>query len=154
MTMSYQCELIDLTAQPVLSVRARGAVKDLPAIMGRSYGVLGAYLGRMGQQPAGAPFVAYYNQDMQNLDLEIGFPVAQALPGQGEIQAGEIPGGKAVRCMHVGPYEKIKPAYEALGKWMQAKGHQGTGVCYEMYLNDPQQTPPEKLQTQILFPVK
>jgi effector-binding domain-containing protein len=154
MTMSYPCELIDLTAQPVLSVRARGAVKDLPAIMGRSYGVLGAYLGRMGKQAAGAPFVAYYNQDMQNLDLEIGFPVAEKLPGQGEIQAGEIPGGKAVRTMHVGPYDKIGPAYEALGKWMQTKGHQGTGVCYEMYLNDPQQTPPAKLQTLILFPVK
>jgi effector-binding domain-containing protein len=152
--MSYQCELIERTAQPVLSVRTRGAVKDLPGILGRSYGTIGAYLGCLGQMPAGAPFAAYYNEDMQNLDLEIGFPVAKKLPGQGEIQAGEIPGGKAVSCMHVGPYDQVKPAYEALGKFMQAKGYQGTGVCYEMYLNDPQQTPPDKLQTQILFPLK
>jgi effector-binding domain-containing protein len=152
--MSNKCELVERTAQPVLSIRARGAVKDLPGILGRSYGILGAYLGRMGQQPAGAPFIAYYNQDMQNLDLEIGFPVAKKLPGQGEIQASEIPGGKAASCIHVGPYDKIAPAYEALGQWMQSKGHQGTGVCYEIYLNDPQQTPPDKLQTQILFPGK
>jgi effector-binding domain-containing protein len=152
--MSYKCELIERTAQPVLSIRARGAVKDLPAILGRSYGAIGAYLGRMGQAPAGAPFVAYYNEDMQSLDLEIGFPVSKKLTGQGEIQAGEIPGGKAVSCLHVGPYDKVEPAYQALGQWMQLKGYQGTGVCYEFYLNDPQQTPPEKLQTQILFPVK
>jgi effector-binding domain-containing protein len=152
-TMSYQCELLDRTEQPVLSVRARGAVKDLPAIMGRSYGAIGAYLGRMGQMPAGAPFVAYHNQDMQNLDLEIGFPVAKHLPGQGEIQSGKMPAGKAASCLHIGPYDKIKPAYQALGQWMQSKGYQGTGVCYEIYLNDPQQTPPEQLQTQILFPI-
>jgi effector-binding domain-containing protein len=152
--MSYQCEIVDRTAQPVLSVRARGAVKDLPAIMGRSYGTIGAYLGRMGRQPAGAPFVAYHNQDMQNLDLEIGFPVAKGLPGEGEIQPGEIPGGKAASCMHIGPYDKIAAAYEALEQWMQSKGRQGTGVCYEIYLNDPQQTPPGQLQTQILFPIK
>jgi effector-binding domain-containing protein len=152
--MSYRCELLNRTAQPVLSVRTRGSVKDLPAILGRSYGAIGAYLGRMGHQPAGAPFIAYYNQDMQNLDLEIGFPVAKKLPGQGEIQPGEIPGGKAAGCMHVGPYDKIAPAYEALGQWMQSKGYEGTGVCYEIYLNDPQQTSPDKLQTQILFPIK
>jgi effector-binding domain-containing protein len=152
--MSYECELIERNSQPVLSIRARGAVKDLPSILGRSYGTIGAYLGRMGQQPAGAPFMAYHNQDMQNLDMEIGFPVVKKLPGQGEIQAGEIPGGKAVRCLHVGPYDTIEPAYEAVGQWMQSKGYECTGVCYEMYLNDPQQTPPDKLQTQILFPVK
>ena len=152
--MSYNCELIERTAQPVVSIRTRGAVKDLPSILGRSYGALGAYLGRMRQEPAGAPFAAYYNQDMQNLDLEIGFPVAKKVAGQGEIQSGEIPGGRAASCMHTGPYDKIAAAYEALGQWMQARGLQGTGACYEFYLNDPQNTPSEKLQTQILFPLK
>jgi effector-binding domain-containing protein len=152
--MSYKCELIERTAQPALSIRTRGAVQDLPAILGRSLGAIGAYLGRMGQMPSGAPYVAYHNEDMQNLDLEIGFPVAKKMPGQGEIQAAEIPGGKAAACLHVGPYDKVKPAYEALGQFMQSQGYQGTGVCYEIYLNDPQQTPPEKLQTQILFPIQ
>ena len=32
------------------------------------------YAGQMGVQPSGPPFVAYYNLDMQDLDLEIGFP--------------------------------------------------------------------------------
>ncbi len=152
--MSYKCELVVRPAQPVLSIRARGSVKDLPSILGKSYGAIGAYLGRLGQQPSGAPFVAYYNSDMQNLDLEIGFPVAKKLSGQGEIQPGEIPAGNAAGCLHVGPYDKVQAAYQALGEWMQAKGYEGTGVCYEIYLNDPQHTPPESLQTQILFPIK
>jgi effector-binding domain-containing protein len=152
--MSYKCELIDRPAQPVLSIRVRSAVQDLPTILGRSYGALGRYLGRLGQQPTGAPFVAYYNTDMQNLDLEIGFPVAKKLLGKDDIQAGEIPGGKAAACLHTGPYDKMEPAYQAIAQWMKAKGYEGTGVCYEMYLNDPQQTPPDALQTQIVFPIK
>ena len=38
------------------------------------------YLAEQSEQPAGAPFVAYYNMDMQNLDVEIGFPVTACLP--------------------------------------------------------------------------
>jgi effector-binding domain-containing protein len=37
---------------------------------------------------------------------------------------------------------------------MKSKGYEVTGVCYEIYLNDPQRTPPESLQTQIVFPIQ
>ena len=151
--MSYQCELIDRSIQPVLSIRARAAVQNLPGVMGQAYGAIGEYLGRMGWQPAGAPFVAYYNMDMQNLDIEIGYPVAQKLTGQGNIQPSMVAGGKAAACLHVGPYATMPAAYQALMEWMGAKGYEGT-ICYEVYLNDPAQTPPEALQTQIVFLLK
>jgi effector-binding domain-containing protein len=152
--MSYNCEVIDRPAQPVLSIRTRGAAQDLPAILGQAYGAIAQYLGQLGQAPAGAPFVAYYNMDMQNVDMEIGFPVAKPLAGKGNIQASEIPGGKAGTCLYIGPYDKMVPAYETLTQWMQAQGYTPTGVSYEIYLNDPQQVPPEALQTQIVFPIK
>jgi hypothetical protein len=44
-----------------------------------------------GEQPAGPAFVAHHNMDMQNLDIEQGFPVSKPLPAKGEIQPGEIP---------------------------------------------------------------
>jgi len=109
---------------------------------------------RLGVQPSGAPFVAYYNMDMEDLDMEIGFPFEQKLIGMGDVLAGEIPGGKAATCLHVGPYDQLGAAYEALHKWMQASGHVPTGVAYEFYLNDPQATPPTELQTQLVFPLR
>lgn len=152
--MNYQCELIERSAQPVLSIRARAAVQNLPQVLGQAYDAIAQYLAQLGQQPAGAPFTAYYNMDMQDLDLEIGFPVASSLPGKDSIQAGEIPGGQGVSCLHVGPYDKVAAAYEAAERWMQANDHEATGVAYEFYLNDPGQTPPDALQTQILLPLK
>ncbi len=152
--MPYKCEVIDRPAQPALAVRTRAAVQNLPAVLGQAYGAIMQHAGKLGAQPAGAPFVAYYNMDMQDLDIEIGFPFAQKVKGQGNVQAGEIPGGQAATCLHVGPYDKVGGAYEALQQWLQANRREATGVSYEFYLNDPQTTPPADLQTQVVFPLK
>jgi effector-binding domain-containing protein len=153
-TMSYHCELLNRPAQPTLATRTRSAVQNLPQIVGQAYGAIAQYLGQMGEQPAGAPYVAYYNMDMQDLDIEIGFPVARPLPGQGNIQPSQIPGGQAAACLHVGPYDQVGKAYEALTQWLQANGRAATGVAYEIYLNDPTSTPPEALQTQVVMPLR
>jgi effector-binding domain-containing protein len=152
--MPYQCELKEQSAQKTLSIRTRTAVQDLPQVFGEGYGQIAQYLGQLGEQPIGPPFAAYYNMDMADLDVELGFPVARALPGQGEIKAGEIPGGRVATCLYTGPYSDIEAAYNTLMKWMEANGYQATGVSYELYLNDPDETPAAELQTQIIFPLE
>jgi len=152
--MSYPCEVKELPAQQALYIRTRAAVQDLPKVFGAGYGKIAQYLGELGEQPAGPPFAAYYNMDMNNLDVELGFPTTRQLPGKEEIKAGEISGGRVATCLYTGPYSDIEPAYAALMKWMADNGYEGTGVSYELYLNDPTDTPPAELQTQIIFPLK
>lgn len=152
--MSYHYELKELPAQKTLSIRTRTAVENLPQVFGAGYGRIVQYLGQLGEQPIGPPFAAYYNMDMADLDVELGFPVARPLPGQGEIEAGEIPAGRVATCLYTGPYSDIEPAYNALMAWLAENGYEGTGVSYELYLNDPSETPPPELQTQIIFPLK
>ena len=151
--MPNKCELINRSAQPTLLIRTRAAVQDLPQVLGQAYGKIMQYMGELGETPGGAPFVAYYNMDMQDLDMEIGFPVLSALPGRAEVLAGQIPAGKAASCLYTGPYPKIASAYNDLSAWMAGEGLHPTGVAYEFYLNDPQHTPPAELQTLILFPL-
>ncbi len=91
---------------------------------------------------------------MSDLDIGVGFPVSGALSGRDDIQAGEIPGGKMATCFYTGPYEEIEAPYTALTQWVEEHDYEATGVAYEMYLNDPQDTPPEALQTLIMFPLK
>lgn len=151
--MSYKCELVEQIPQPVLSVRTRAAVGDLPKVLGEKYGKIYQYITEIGEYPAGAPFVAYYNMDMEDLDLEIGFPVSKELDGREEIQAGMIPGGKQATCLYVGSYQQMEEPYNALMQWMKDKGYTATGVAYEFYLNDPAETPEDELQTRIAFPL-
>jgi effector-binding domain-containing protein len=152
--MSYKCEIKEQSTQPALSIRTRTSVEHLPQVFGDAFGAIAQYLGELGEQPAGPPFAAYYNMDMQDLDVEIGVLVTKSLPGKDDIKAGEIPGGQVATCLHTGPYSEIEPAYNALSQWMKENGYEATGVAYEMYLNDPAETPPQELKTQILFPLQ
>ncbi len=151
--MEYQFELLDRPAQPTLSVRLRTSVQRLPQVIGQSYGAILQHASQMGCHPIGAPFVAYYNMDMENLDVEIGFPFEKKVEGKGDVLASEIPGGKAATCLHVGPFDQLGDSYEALRQWMEENGYMPSGVAYEFYLNDPQTTPPAELQTRLVFPL-
>lgn len=151
--MDYHCQLSERKEQPVLVTRLRTPAQKLPALLGQHFGAIAAYLQRLEKMPAGPPFVAYYNMDMQDLDVEIGFPVPPGLPAEGEIVSSVIPAGKAASCLYTGPYNEMEPAYAALANWIAQQGLQPSGIAYEFYLNDPGETPTEALQTQILMPL-
>ena len=152
--MLYPCEAHQQPDQPVLSIRTRVSVQNLPGLLGEVYGKIMQRLEELGESPAGAPFVVYYNMDMQDLDVEAGYPVAQALAGRGEVQAGNLPAGRVAACEYTGPYSEMGPAYEVLAQWIKDNGYVPTGVVYEFYLNNPAETPPQQLRTQIVFPLK
>ena len=57
-------------------------------------------------------------------------------------------------CEHTGPYEELGLAYHAIFAWMQQYGHQQIGPMREIYLNDPADTPPESLRTEVMVPVE
>ncbi|WP_347490958.1 GyrI-like domain-containing protein [Desulfoscipio sp. XC116] len=92
--------------------------------------------------------------DMQDLDLEIGFPVNGVLPGKDRIKPGEIPAGKQVSCIHKGPYNQVESAYNALTQWIKENGYTPTWTAYEFYLNSPCETSENELLTRITMPVK
>jgi effector-binding domain-containing protein len=129
-------------------------VEDLPQLIGEKFMQIDRYLKELGVENSGAPFVAYYNLDMVNLDVEIGFPVEDILPGEGDMCPGELPQGPRVITLYEGPYEGMKVAYEAIQDYMADNGWQIAGPYYEMYLNSPEEVKPEKLLTRIELMVK
>jgi len=90
---------------------------------------------------------------MQNLDVEMGFPVAKPLPGRGDIRQGSIPAGKSIFCMYRGAYAGMAPVYEEMAKWIADNGFEPVGTSYEYYYNDPS-FPEDELLTKIVMPLK
>lgn len=161
--MDYECKIEDRAAQPTVAIRTRTPAAKLPEVMGPAYGQIMAYLGSQGAFPAGPPYSGYYNMDMDDLDVEIGMPVAQPLAGQGNVQASKIPAGRVASTVHTGPYDEFGNAYNALEAFMDEQGvegyfreqdGQGNVIAYELYLNDPGEVTPEQLRTLILIPLK
>ncbi len=141
-------------AQKTAAIRLRTPVAALKAEFGRSYGEIMGSLGKQGVQPVGAPFAIYYNMDMNDLDVEMGFPVAAAFRAEGRVKAGAVPGGRTAVAVHKGPYDTVEKTYNELTAFIAEKKAAPTGVCYEVYLNDPQVTKPEDLLVEVNFPLK
>ena len=75
-------------------------------------------------------------------------------PAEG-IQVQDVAGGEYARTTHTGPYNNLGKTYmEFLGHWLPRSGRElRDAPCFEVYLNDPQSTPPEELLTDIYAPL-
>lgn len=152
--MKYVCELEQVEKGYVACIRTRCASTEIPNVLGQGYGKIFGYLQSLGMHPTGMPYTAYFNMDMHNLDIELGMPVEKPFESTDEVISGEMMAGPYAVTVFTGPYGELEPAYQALSEWMAEQGHVPVGVAYEFYLNDPGDTPPEKLMTKIMFPLK
>lgn len=151
--MNTTFEIVNREAVKSIVIRTRCSVAELPGLIGPAYQRIGQHLQALGAMPAGPPYVAYHNEDMQDLDLEIGIPVAHEVKAQGEFELSSIPDGRYASMLYTGPYRDLTKAYGQISAWIAEQALQPTGSCYEIYLNDPADTPEEALQTLILFPL-
>lgn len=152
--MSYVFVFREQKAQPVLCIRKKTALEDLPNVIGQAYGEIVNYLTELGEAPVNAPYTAYYNLDMHDLEVEMGFPVPKVLPGRGAIISSEIPEGKYVSCMYKGAYSQMEDPYNEMFKWIEQNGYELNGAYYEFYYNSPNDVPEEELLTKIVMALK
>ena len=72
------------------------------------------------------------------------------------IRKDTINGGKYIMELHIGPYSEVGRVYDALFGWLERNdvdyvdGH----PCVEKYLNNPMDTKPEDLETEVYISVK
>jgi len=147
-------EILRKNEQTTLSIRTRTSIQNLPALIGKSYEKMATYLREIDEYLADIPYVGYFNMDMQNLEVEIGFPVSKTLPEKGDIKAGVIPASKVVFCIYRGAYSDITSTYDEMAKWIAEKGVKPTGVAYEYYFNSPMDFSETELLTMLVMPIE
>jgi flavin reductase (DIM6/NTAB) family NADH-FMN oxidoreductase RutF/effector-binding domain-containing protein len=149
----YRCDIVERFIQPALTIRSRVSPMALAWTVGESAFAISQYAEEKGYIPIGPPFVAYHDFDGREQDVEIGFPFEPGIEGRDHIQVSEIPGGKSATYHYVGPYEKLPQVRAALKQWLSTNGYTISGTIYEIYLNDPQVTTAENLETEIVYPL-
>ena len=153
--MNYQCKIIDeKVGHNVLTIKRNTTVEAMPKVLSECYSRIKGYLNGIGEIPAGAPFVAFHNDDVDNMEIEVGLTVRKGIMGnKKDIVSREIPGGKKVSCVHIGPYGEMKPNHDTIKRWMEENNYKPKGVSYEFYVDDPLETAGGKLQTKVVFPL-
>lgn len=153
--MAYEIELKELDPQPMVSIRSTCKVAEIGPILRETLLEVFHYLDRRGVRPAGPPFTRYHSYNGTDCEIEAGFPVAEPQPGEDRITAGELPGGTAACTVHVGPYEDLPDAHDALDRWIHERGRKSRGPQWESYLTDPGKEPdPHKRKTELIWPVE
>jgi len=152
--MSYLFQIVETEVQPVLSVKTTTSVRNLPNIVGQIFESIVNYIAESGEEPVGPAFIGYFNMDMENLEVKIGFPVQNEIEGKGDIKLRYIPAGKKATAFYKGSYNDIGPLYEKLADWISKKGYEPTGVVYEYYYNSPEVIPESELLTKVEFLLK
>lgn len=148
----YQVQLKEVSPQKVVCVGGKAAMENIGQEMGKVYGQIFQYLGSQKTAPAAPPLAVYYSPSGQEIDFEACVPVAEGVSGKGEIEVKELAGGQMASVMHLGPYDGLGRAYDALVQWMTKEGYEAAGPPREVYLvgapNDP-----SDYKTEILWPV-
>jgi len=156
-TMERKIETKELADQPVVSTRFKTSTAKIGEDFGKAFGALFGYLGKTGVQLAGPPFVLYHDEEFreEDMDVELCVPVADEVPGEGEVTGRVVPGGKVASTMHAGPYDEVGPAWQDLMLWISEKGYRPAGAGREIYLVGPEQArDPADYRTEVVCPIE
>ena len=153
--MAYEIVLKEIEPQAMVSIRTSCKVGEIGPVLAEILPEVFYYLDKRGVRPCGPPFTRYHSYDGTKCEIEAGMPVAEPQPGEGRITAGELPGGTVAATVHVGPYEELPGAHDALDAWLKENGKKSRGPQWESYITDPGKEPdPHKRQTELLWPVE
>lgn len=153
MAIISKINLFEQPEQHVLSIRTTINFNDYPDTAEQAYQKIMEYAAQNGLLLSSGPFVCYHNDNLENLDVEMGFPVARPVSGNDDIAGYTIPVQKSVSGIFLGAYEDTDPLMFEIMQWIIAHGYEPQGKIYNYYLNDDDRNASELL-TQIVVPIK
>ena len=144
----YHVIVMEAPAMRVLGLRRTISIGQTHALFQDLYPALE----ERGLRRAGASQLLFLGEEFneESMDVEAQVAVAGDHP-----DVKEFPAGRFAAVTHVGPYETVRYAYDALCAWLA--DHPEYRVCggaVERYLKDEAQAAgPEDLETGVLFPI-
>lgn len=109
---------------------------------------------RQGLTPVDMPLTLYRPKDGKAMAVQPALPVrpGDELRAKAPLHGGLSPAGQAWRTVHKGSYDRLHETYDAVMPTLMRHGfHPMTGLCWEIYRNDPGNTPESELITEIYF---
>lgn len=153
--LAMTVEIQDRSPMRLAAIEHRGPYAEI----GRTFQKLIAWAGPRGVIGADALGVAVYPADHGCEDPDpralVGLTVGPQVQGDEAVSIHEIPGGRHAVVLHRGPYAQLPRSYDELFTWLPSSGEEPADApLFEVNLNDPRNTPPAELLTEICLPIR
>jgi effector-binding domain-containing protein len=142
MPMPYN--IVVETAPPdlVAAVRARVPISGIAKAWKPALDQVWAFLKANGGLRPGHNLFLYHHPERRNepMDIHFGVQVSRRFEPQGGIECIETPAGEVASTVHVGPYDRLGDAHNAIHAWCEANNRKIAGSSWEIYgdwNNDP-----------------
>jgi effector-binding domain-containing protein len=156
--MGYEVIVKEVAPEHLASVRGTYRTSELPQVMPRELCRILDALQAEGIQPAGGVLTVYHAWDKETVDAEMGATIRGVFfprDPKGHVKAGMVPGGRVAFTVHVGAYEGVHAAYEAILEYAKENDLELGDLMWEKYLTDPAVEPDlSKHVTEVYWPLK
>jgi effector-binding domain-containing protein len=147
--MAYEIRVEHVEPRTIASVRRRATIPQLPAVVPPACGEVWDYIRAAGIEHPGRNLAVYRDGEEGQLDVEVGVEVAGPFTGDGTVSCSATPAGTVATTVHLGPYDRLGEAHEAIVRWCRDHHHDPAGPNWELYGHWDDD--PEKLRTDIFY---
>jgi effector-binding domain-containing protein len=133
--MTYEIVVEAAQAQLVAAVRATVPISDVPRACKPALDQVWALLKTNGGLGPGHNLFLYHHPARRNeaMNIDFGVQVARRFEPQGEVRCIETPAGELARTVHVGPYDRLVDAHNAIHAWCAAHNRKIAQASWEIY---------------------
>jgi effector-binding domain-containing protein len=134
--MAYQVVVQTVSPRPIAAVRREVHIGDVWAAWQAPLDLVWAFLRtHPGIWTDGRNLFLYRHPAQRDapMDVDFGVEVVGPFEGDGEVTFRQTPAGQVASTLHVGPYDRLIDAHNAIHAWAAANGRAIGGYSWEIY---------------------
>jgi effector-binding domain-containing protein len=149
--MKYDIAVETVQAELVAAVRAKVPINGIAQAWKPALDQVWAFLKANGGLRPGHNLFLYHHPARrdQPMDIDFGVQVARPFEPEGGVACVKTPAGEVASTLHVGPYDRLRDAHNAIHAWCAANNRKIAQASWEIY-GDPSDDP-AALETAIKY---
>ena len=150
-TVSVQC----VRPRKLAAVRRQVAIGEVGAAWRPALDQVWNFLRTQpGLRTDGHNIFLYHHPAARHLPMSVDFgvEVTRAFDPAGEVRPTETPAGEVAQAVHIGGYDRLNEAHDAIHAWAQANNRAFAGKSWEIYSDWSDD--PSKLETTVVYLLK